>query len=92
MGPDGGRGLERTYNADVYVFCVQTATTHDTYDPLDVDQWRFYVLTRQTVESTGYRSLSLRAIEVLTDATPYAKLGEKISMTVLQGRQPTRAP
>lgn len=31
------------YNADVYVFAVETAMTHEEYDPLDVHQWRFYV-------------------------------------------------
>lgn len=77
----GGRGTERTYNADVYVFCVQTATTHDTYDPLDVDQWRFYVLSRQVIEATGSGSLSLPAIEALTTTTPYVELAEKIAAT-----------
>lgn len=74
-----GVASEATYNADVYVFCVQTATTHDVYDPLDVDQWRFYVLARQAVEATGYGSLSLPAIEALTTATAYGELGDRIA-------------
>lgn len=69
---------ELTYNADVYVFCVQTATTHDAYDPLDVDQWRFYVLPRRSVEATGNASISLRAIENLTSVVEYSDLQERI--------------
>ena len=33
---DTGRSASATYNADVYVFAVQTATNHYDYDPLDV--------------------------------------------------------
>ncbi len=74
-----GIAADATYNADVYVFCVQTATTHDADDPLDVDQWRSYVLSRQSVEATGYTSLSLPTIEALTAAVPYEDLAEKIA-------------
>lgn len=74
-----GVAAESSYNADVYVFCVQTATTHEAYDPLDVDQWRFYVLSRQVVEGTGYGSLSLPGIEALTTARRYGELAEKIA-------------
>lgn len=56
---------ERSYNADLYVFAVQTAETHESYDPLDVNQWRFAVLPVAAVEATGYRSLSWTAAETL---------------------------
>lgn len=56
---------ERSYNADLYVFAVQTSDTHENYDPLDVNQWRFAVLPVAEVEATGYRSLSWAAVERL---------------------------
>ena len=56
---------ERSYNADLYVFAVQTAETHESYDPLDVNQWRFAVLPVAAVEAAGYRSLSWTAAETL---------------------------
>src|SRR4029078_9755631 len=39
-GPGRARGVspEATYNADVYVFAVQTAQSHDAYDPLEIDE------------------------------------------------------
>lgn len=76
-----GVAPEATYNADVYVFCVQSATSHDNYDPLDVEQWQFYVLSRQVIEATGYHSIGLPAIQALTAATPYAQLGAAIEAT-----------
>ena len=56
---------ERGYNADVYVFAVQTATSHDVFDVLDTRQWEFYVLSRARVEGTGCRSLSLVTVRSL---------------------------
>ncbi|MGV8977252.1 MAG: hypothetical protein ACOH17_04340 [Cellulomonas sp.] len=56
---------ERAYNADVYVFAVQTAISHDVFDVLDTGQWDFYVVSRAAVAATGYRSLSLAAVRAL---------------------------
>ncbi|WP_426593819.1 hypothetical protein ACPPVS_18840 [Cellulomonas sp. McL0617] len=50
---------DRLYNADVYVFAVQTATSHDDLDVLNLAQWSFYVASRSAVAATGARSLSL---------------------------------
>lgn len=60
--PQGGLSTTANYNADVYVFCVQTASRHEDYDPLDVEQWEFYVLSRQQVEALGYKSLGLSTL------------------------------
>jgi hypothetical protein len=62
LDPETGYSGQRTFNADVYVFCVQTARSHDAYDPLDVSQWDFYVLPRSRVELIGYRSIGLARI------------------------------
>ncbi|TRW45596.1 hypothetical protein [Georgenia yuyongxinii] len=72
---------EVTYNADAYVFAVQTATTHATYDPLDVAQWQFYVLPAATVAGTGKGSLSLTAVRALgAEETPYSRLATSIEV------------
>ncbi|GGW82379.1 hypothetical protein GCM10010350_79000 [Streptomyces galilaeus] len=46
--PDGGYSETKSYNADVYVFAVQTAREHTVYEPLDTTQWEFYVLPRRS--------------------------------------------
>lgn len=45
----GGWTKEQVFHADVYVFCLQTAASHQEYDPLDVAQWQFYVAPRSVV-------------------------------------------
>ncbi len=57
-----GMTAERTNNADVYVFAVQTATSHEEYNPLDITQWRFAVLGRATLARLGVRSLSWSSV------------------------------
>ena len=58
----GGKRL----NAHVYVFCVQTATSHEDYRPLDLGQWSFYVLPRSVLERLGSASIGLEAVSRLS--------------------------
>ena len=68
----GGVSPEVTYNADVYVFALQTAQSHDAYYPLDANQWEFYVLSRSTIEGWGAMSIGLRSLRSLAGGpTPY---------------------
>lgn len=86
---DSATGLsgERTYNADVYVFAVNTAQTHEEYDALDVSTWRFYVASRASIEQLGYRSLSLPTLERLAGpGLPYEALAESIHAAAGEGR------
>lgn len=70
-----GRGL----NAHVYVFCVQTATSHETYEPLNVNQWSFYVLKRSVLLQHGRNSIGLQAVSRLSDGpTAWANLRAEI--------------
>ena len=54
------------YNAMVYVFCVQTATEHSLYDPLDVRQWSFYVVPRSRISALGQKSVGLARVQTLS--------------------------
>lgn len=50
---------EQRFHAGAYVFCLHTAATHDEYDPLEIDQWRFYVAGRAEVEAQAGSSMGL---------------------------------
>lgn len=63
FAPDGGYSGERTYNADVYVFCVQNVITHDAYDPLQVGQWEFYVASNEQVSSSAQDGMALSTVK-----------------------------
>lgn len=66
----------RTYRADVFVFAVLMTKDHETLDPLDVDQWRFWVVRCDAVAATTYRSLSLSTVERLAGGpVQFSELG-----------------
>jgi hypothetical protein len=76
---DDGREVEQTYNADGYVFAVQTATEHAAYDALDLDQWSFWVLPAAAVAATGQRSIRLSVVrEMAGPPVGYAELAQRI--------------
>ncbi|MFF3310021.1 hypothetical protein [Streptomyces sp. NPDC002952] len=59
---EGGYSEAKSYNADVYVFAVQTAREHAVYNPLDTAQWEFYVLPRPAVAALDADSVSLGTV------------------------------
>lgn len=72
---------EQDYNADVYVFAVETARTHESYDVLDLGQWEFYVLSREQVAATRCKSLGLSAVRRMAgEPVAYAALADAIAV------------
>ena len=69
-------GTEPTRDADIYVFALLAHKHHHTIDPLDLDQWTFYVLpTAQLEERKGSQSsISLSALTELTAPVPFDEL------------------
>lgn len=64
----------------MYVFAIQTARTHEEYNPLLASQWRFHVLPRKTVEDLGQESISLATLEKLAGpSVAYEELSEAIN-------------
>lgn len=55
---------DRRRSADVYVFCLFAAKDAERADPLDLDQWEFYVLSTRTLEERVPRQkqIGLRAL------------------------------
>jgi hypothetical protein len=58
----GTWSADQAFNADVYVFCLHIATSHDQYDPLRVEQWRFYVASRSVVEAQAGARMGLATL------------------------------
>lgn len=69
-----GLAAEKTYKADVYVLCVHTVQQHESYNPLDVHAWEFYVLPRSTLIDLNVDSLTLPTVARLTNPIPYGRL------------------
>jgi hypothetical protein len=72
----GGRQL----NAHVYVFGVQTAKDHDGYNPLDIGQWEFYVLSKSDLDQGRIgQSLGLKPLDRLSGgSTLWAELRDRV--------------
>ena len=85
---EGGLTRTPTYNADVYVFAIQTARTHEEYNPLLASQWRFHVLPKQTVEDLGQDSIGLATLEKLAGpSVAYEELSDSINAAARKDRK-----
>ena len=60
--PVQGYSESPTYNADLYIFCLQTETDPQRWDPLDLSQWVFYVMSRGTLAALGLKNISLQKL------------------------------
>jgi hypothetical protein len=77
--PQLGEAETATYNADVFVFYVHTAKTHAEYDPLNVDQWEFFVVARNEVEGLNYKSIGLSTLAAVAgQAIVFTDLRERV--------------
>jgi len=69
-------------HADLYVFCLLHHNNKQTVDPLNLDQWEFYVLaTKQLNEyARSQHSITLKSLQKLTKPVSYDKLNEEIKL------------
>ncbi len=62
--------------AHVYVFCLLKHADKNTIDPLNLDQWEFYVLS--TTELNGYKrsqhSITLKSLRTLSSPVTYDQI------------------
>jgi hypothetical protein len=74
---DGYSGTA-SHNADLYVLCVQSEQDPARWDALDLDQWRFYVLTRAQLSGLGTARITLRRLEKLTSRLSASELRDHV--------------
>ena len=65
---------------DVYVMCLLATQDQETIDPLDLDQWRFYVLSVDEINAykRSQTSITLSSLEKLTKPAFYDHLRQVI--------------
>lgn len=73
---------ERSMRADLYVFALHTCQVPEEFDPLDLDCWRFYVVSVDQLRDAGEpRSVSLPFLERMgIEPVGYADLGTRIGV------------
>lgn len=67
-------------HADVYVFAVLTETDQTVVDPLQLEQWEFYVLPtwRLDERARSQHSITLPSLRAMTPVLPWAGLAEAV--------------
>ena len=67
--------------ADVYVFALLRHRDQDTLYPLDLDQWRFYVVatTALNERKRSQHSITLRSLEKISRAVTFAELASEVA-------------
>jgi hypothetical protein len=67
-------------SADIYVFCLLHHDNKPTCDPLNLNQWEFYVLSTQELNNykRSQHSISLKSLQKLTNPITYEHLSKEI--------------
>ena len=83
---------ETVRQADVYVFCLLQHKDQETIDPLNLDQWEFYVLATETldVKLGSQKTITLSSLRQLNPITvQYEGLSAAIKQAANQNNEPT---
>jgi hypothetical protein len=75
---------ESKRQADFYVFCLLKHMDKNTINPLDLDQWDFYVLSKSQLD--GYRgskhSITLKSLIKITPKLSFSEVRKQVSSLV----------
>ena len=81
---------ERKRQAELYVFCVLKHENRDSLDPMDLTQWRFYVLPTKALNTAGVTRKSI-GMQRLLKLGPAESSWERLAMTVNEVSQSLKA-
>lgn len=78
----GVYNIESKRQADIYVFCLLHHTDQATINPLNLNQWEFYVCSAQVLNEKYplAKSISLTKLKRLVTLAPFDKLQETIML------------
>lgn len=79
-----------TYNADLYVFCVQIERDPERWNALDMGQWRFHLLPREALAGRNLKSISLSTLSTMTVALTvreFRREAEKMIESIAAARE-----
>ena len=63
------------------MFCLLKHKERDTIDPLNMDQWEFYVVITKTLDTKlgNQKSISLNPLRKLAEPISYSQLAQEIN-------------
>ena len=83
---EGRRGGTAKYRADIYIFAVQNALTHDEYNAMDLTQWEFYILSKKQLEEKNTKSISLNVVKRMVNSVLFTELADSIKSIIGNGQ------
>lgn len=76
IAPAYGKDKVKERQNDIYVFCLNTGTNEEESNPLEMDNWEFYVVPTSVINKVakGQKTISLGRVGKLAPATRYSEL------------------
>ena len=69
----------------MYVFCLLKHKCQETIDPLNIEQWEFYVVRRSQLDGSDWKEnkrIGLNSLAGLTKAIPYGELHGEVRRAI----------
>lgn len=75
---DGENRYER--QNDIYVFCLNIGTTKETSNPMNLNNWEFYIIPTKVINDNcgNNKTISLGKVRKLTDKVTYENIKDNI--------------
>ncbi len=69
---------------DIYVFCLNVGKTKETSNPLNIDNWEFYIVPTKTINEVckNNKSISLNKVKKISEKVNYFKIKEYIDKLI----------
>jgi hypothetical protein len=85
--PESGTAATADLHSEVYVFCVHSGQEDEEYDPLNLDQWQFWVVSRATLVATGQTTFRQKTLSKLgVGPVGYAALKSAVGAVARESR------
>ena len=74
--------------SDVYVFCLLKHKDKRTVNPLNLDQWTFYVVSTNKINKYhgNKKTINLKSLEQMTKGVDYSKIKEMVQKEYLENK------
>lgn len=76
IAPAYGKDKVKERQNDIYVFCLNTGTNEEESNPLEMDNWKFYVVPTSVINKVAknQKTISLGRVRKLAPLTRYSEL------------------
>lgn len=86
---DDGDTKKLARQSELYVFCLNTQRDYETFDPLKIDSWEFYVIPTYRINERcdrigipAQKTIRLSVVKKMTEPVKWTELKEKIDAVI----------